>query len=202
MKKSDKKDIGIVLLAAGEGSRMGMPKQLLVYEKEPLILHVLGHLKKLELPITVVLGARAAMIRAVLMGQGVQIVENPAWESGMGGSMQAGIRTHMDKHGVLLCVVDQPFLNDDVLNDLIERFYQAPAPTDAIVAARYKNSMLGVPAIFGSAWFDQLLSLPPKVGARKLIRTNEDKVLKVDFTAGDFDLDRPEDWENFRGLTK
>ena len=202
MKKSDKKDIGIVLLAAGAGSRMGMPKQLLVYEKEPLILHVLSHLKKLGLPITVVLGARAKMIRPVLKGQNIQIVENPDWEAGMGGSMQAGIRTHDDKSGVLLCVVDQPFLNAGILNNLLDQFYQASSPADALVAAQYKNGMLGVPAIFGSAWFDQLLSLPSQVGARKLIRSNEAQVLKVNFSAGDFDLDRPEDWENFRELTK
>lgn len=202
MKKSDKNKVGIVLLAAGSGSRMGMPKQLLVYDKEPLILHTLGHLQQLELPITVVLGARAALIRPVLTGQAVEIVENSDWEAGMGSSMQVGLQTQLDKDGVLLCVVDQPFLDNTVLEALLERYFEAPSAQDAIVAASYKDGTLGVPAIFGASWYEPLLSLPPTVGARKLIRSNEDQVLKVDFSAGNFDLDRPEDWENFRGLTK
>lgn len=202
MKKDDKKKVGIVLLAAGVSSRMGMPKQLLVYNKEPLILHILGHLKELNLPITVVLGARAALIQPVLQDQDVQIVTNPDWEAGMGGSMQMGVRTHLEKEGVLLCVVDQPFLTADILGALLQRFNEADNSSESIVAARYQDGTLGVPAIFGSAWLDKLLALPPKVGARKLIRANEEVVLTVDFSKGHFDLDRPEDWENFRELTE
>ena len=71
-----------------------MPKQLLVYDQEPLVLHILDKLLPLRLPITIVLGARAELIRPVIADLPIHIVVNREWATGMGGSMQAGLRTH------------------------------------------------------------------------------------------------------------
>lgn len=198
MNKDDQKQIGIILLAAGSASRMGMPKQLLVYDRQPLILHILDKLIPLGCPITVVLGARASLIRPVLAHLPITIIAHEEWADGMGGSMQAGLRTHLDKQAVLLCVVDQPFLEETVLTKLLACVEQTPAPEKVIAAARYTDGTLGVPALFGRNWFEQLLALPPESGARKLLRANKHIVKSIDFPMGNFDLDRPEDWESFR----
>ena len=202
MEKNDKKSIGIVLLAAGSASRMGMPKQLLVYEKKPLILHTLEKLLVLQYPVTVVLGARATMIKPVIKDYPVQIVENKDWAAGMGGSMQLGLRTHLDKQAVLLAVVDQPLLSVDVLKALLRIMDNVEDPTEVLGAARYQNEVIGVPALFGSSWYKLMLELPAKVGARKLLRQHQRKVTVVDFPTGDFDLDNPQDWEKFRDKTE
>ena len=193
--------VGIILLAAGSASRMGMPKQLLVYQQEPLILHVLDKLLALNLPVTVVLGARAALIRPVLNDYPVQIVENPDWDKGMGGSMQAGLQSHLDKEAVLLCVVDQPFLNAEILQALLGILNTTPHPREVLGCAQYADGTLGVPALLGEKWFDTMLKLPPQAGARKILRSNQEQLATILFPQGDFDLDKPEDWEKFRRLT-
>ena len=137
MEDKDKKRVGVILLAAGQASRMGMPKQLMVYEQKPLILHVLDKLLRLKLPVTVVLGARAAMIKPILADYAVNVVVNEDWEAGMGGSMQLGLREHLDDEAVLLTVVDQPLLTTAVLQEFVAIVAAAADPSQLLGAARY-----------------------------------------------------------------
>jgi CTP:molybdopterin cytidylyltransferase MocA len=191
-------NIGIVLLAAGQASRMGMPKQLLVHERVPLIRHLVTLLLGMELPVCVVLGARAKLVRPVIADLPIQIVINEDWKSGMAGSLKHGLEVFREKDGVLFCVVDQPYLSKEVLKLFIDRFQSAAEPTSLILTARYESGRLGVPALFGRQWYKQLSNLAPEFGARQLIRSEKDSVEIIDFPAGDFDLDRPEDWDKYR----
>lgn len=193
-----KKKIGIVLLAAGEASRMGMPKQLLVHQKEPLIRHMAQLLLKFQHPVAVVLGARAALIQPVIADLPLQVVVNENWQLGMGTSLVAGLETFSDMEGILFCVVDQPYLNEKLLRTFLEAFDQLSENDLGILAARYKNGRLGVPALFSKVWFEALAKVTPEEGARKIIRSEQDKLMTIDFPEGLFDLDRPEDWEEFR----
>ena len=55
--------------------------------------------------------------------------------------------------------------------------------------------------MLGEKWFDTMLKLPPQAGARKILRSNQEQLATILFPQGDFDLDKPEDWEKFRRLT-
>jgi CTP:molybdopterin cytidylyltransferase MocA len=193
-----KKNTGIILLAAGEARRMGMPKQLLVYEKEPLIRHMAKLVLKLNRPVTVVLGARAETIKTVIADLPLKIVVNPAWQEGMGTSLVAGLNSFSNMEGVLFCVVDQPYLSEALLHSFLEGFDKLEADSVGILAARYNNGQLGVPALFGHQWFEELKKVAPDKGARRIIRQEKDNLVAIDFPEGIFDLDRPEDWERFR----
>lgn len=193
-----KKKLGIVLLAAGEASRMGMPKQLLVHQKEPLIRHMAQLLLKFNQPVAVVLGARAALIQAVIADLPIQVIINKDWQLGMGTSVLAGLELFRAMDGILFCVVDQPYLNEKTLRNFMEAFAQLTENDHGILAARYENGRLGVPALFSKVWFEALEKVTPEEGARKIIRKEQDKLLAIDFPEGLFDLDRPEDWEEFR----
>lgn len=192
------KKVGFVLLAAGEASRMGMPKQLLVHQKEPLIRYMAQLLLKLNHPVVVVLGARAKLIRPVIEDLPLQVVVNKDWQLGMGTSVLAGLEVFMDMDGILFCVVDQPYLNEKLLRTFLEAFDQLTENDLGILAARYENGRLGVPALFSKKWFEALEKVTPEEGARKIIRREQDKLLAIEFPEGLFDLDRPEDWEEFR----
>jgi molybdenum cofactor cytidylyltransferase len=69
-----------VVLAAGGSTRMGTPKALLVHDRRPLVRAHVESFAALGLRVTVVVGAHAAAVRAVLP-EGVRVVENPAWAS-------------------------------------------------------------------------------------------------------------------------
>src|SRR5882672_8160490 len=81
-----------VLLAAGGGRRFGGPKALvrlagrLFVERAASVLRDAGCA-----PVVVVLGASAERVRAEADLDGLMVVENPDWESGMGGSLRVGL---------------------------------------------------------------------------------------------------------------
>jgi CTP:molybdopterin cytidylyltransferase MocA len=200
----NKLKIGLLLLAAGESSRMGMPKQLLVHQHEPLIRHVIEELLVLELPLAVVLGARSAMIKAVISDFPIEIVVNDKWKAGMGSSLKAGLHCLEEKYpdleGVLCCVVDQPFLTHKLLNEYLKVLNTLADKRDGLIAARYQNKTVGVPALLGANYIKEIYKEDDHIGARKLLRQYADRVLTIDFPLGDFDLDNQQDWMKFREM--
>jgi CTP:molybdopterin cytidylyltransferase MocA len=103
-----------LLLAAGEGRRFGGPKQLARVDGRPLIEHALGALDGLD-RIVVVLGARAAEIRAGAALGGAEIVVCADWAEGMGASLRAGLAALGDAAEVVIVLADQPFITPAVV---------------------------------------------------------------------------------------
>lgn len=177
------KNIGIVILAGGNSSRMGKAKQTLVYRGRTLLETTVEQAIKADLgPVVVVVGAYADQISSVVPE--VELVYNPQWEKGMGSSIAAGVRA-MEEKGVealVLCVSDQPFLHAPVLRRLAAGF-----PRYQKVASAYGGS-IGVPCLFGKRHFEALKHV--EQGAKHLL-LGED-TLRVPFPEGNRDVDTPE----------
>jgi CTP:molybdopterin cytidylyltransferase MocA len=60
--------------------------------------------------------------------------------------------------------------------------------------ARY-GGRLGVPAVFSSIFFPDLLAVSGDRGARGILERNSARVGAVDFLEGELDLDTPDDLE-------
>ena len=85
--------IGIVL-AAGEGRRMGRPKAVLELHGTPLVsLAVRTALEGGCEQVLVVLGASVEKARHYAEAAGGQVVVNRRWAEGMGGSLDVGLST-------------------------------------------------------------------------------------------------------------
>ena len=82
-----------LLLAAGAGRRMGMPKALVRDDVgEPWLLRGVATLREGGCEdVTVVLGAAADEASALLDGAGVDVVVATDWAEGMGASLRAGL---------------------------------------------------------------------------------------------------------------
>lgn len=187
-----------VLLAAGSSSRMGQPKQLLSFKGQPMINHMVTKLEVLELEeIFVVLGAFQDQIQSVISSANVSIISNSRWAEGMGTSVRIGMKEalarHSDLDGILYILVDQPYLTSVFLKKLIEAFKVFKSD---LIASKY-NDLESVPALFGKAYFEELISLEGDKGARKIIRSHAAKVYAISFEGGQYDLDTPQDWEQF-----
>ena len=81
---------GVLVLAAGNSSRMGQPKQLLRYQDSTLLLHAVD--QSMQLPgaaVTVVTGASKELVEEQLAGRNLAIRYNADWEMGMGSSIRA-----------------------------------------------------------------------------------------------------------------
>lgn len=110
-----------LLLAAGEGRRMGMPKALVREDDGTSWLHrSLAVLRDGGCePVTVVLGAGAAEARLLLDGS-VEHVIAADWAEGMGASLRAGLRSLGDAGACLVSLVDLPDVGADVVRRLTD----------------------------------------------------------------------------------
>jgi molybdenum cofactor cytidylyltransferase len=185
--------IGVIILAAGGSSRMGTPKQLLLYRGESLIRHAaqvaLGSVCD---RVVVVIGSRADEMRNELADMPLEVIENPNWQVGMSSSIRAGLqalKSTNDLNEVVIMLCDQPFVNAEVLNDLVTTQRQTG---ESIVASLYGTTR-GVPALFSRNFFDELMSLAADEGARRTIASHPNDVATVIFPQGAIDIDTPRD---------
>lgn len=177
-----------VVLAAGASRRLGYPKQLVEVEDQPLVRRAAqAALEAGFAPVRVVLGCRADEVALALAGLPVACLRNPAWEEGMASSLRAGLQGLPEASGVLLLVCDQVALAPSVLVQLREAFEAAP---DRPAACAY-GGVVGIPALFPSAWWPRLEALRGDQGARALLR--EAQVTPVPWPDGERDLDSPLD---------
>jgi len=193
---STSQPIPAILLAAGASTRLGHPKQLVKVNGETL-LHRAARLA-LEAgchPVIVVLGAEEAAIRPTLEGLAILPVLNPDWSEGMGSSLHHGMQTMLQASpqtgAVLLLVCDQAKLSREHLGHLMATYRTSQNP---IVASRYEKHP-GVPAIFSSQFFPDLLKSQGDQGARGLLRRHSVQTSYVNFPEGSADIDTPQDLE-------
>ncbi|MBB4264969.1 nucleotidyltransferase family protein [Roseospira visakhapatnamensis] len=194
--------LGVVLLAAGLGRRMGGPNKLLVdLGGAPLVRHVGEPLAEAlpDAPRVAVTGRDSEAVAAALAGQGWELVHNPRYIEGMGRSLATGVAMlPADLDGVLVMLGDQPGLTPGTVVRLCEAFVAAPDPTAAIIRPVYKDKE-GHPVLWGRAWRPALLGLEGDQGGRDLIRLHAfdhaGRVVRVpvDDPAVTRDVDHPEE---------
>ncbi|WP_158829489.1 nucleotidyltransferase family protein [Mucilaginibacter lacusdianchii] len=192
---------GIIILAAGSSSRMGQPKQQLVFEERTLIQRAIqSAVSSIASRVVVVLGAKEELIKPHIANEQVQFVFNADWQQGMSTSIAAGIRVLLNEsvktEGAILMLCDQPFVSESVLNQLIQVKAEKAA---AIVACTYQDT-IGAPVLFDQRYFDELLTLKGQEGAKKLLYKYEDQVIAIPFPKGSIDIDTPDDYENLKDL--
>lgn len=198
--KSPAANIGVVLLAAGESSRMGSPKQLLPYGGQTLIEYMvkIAGSSKAKL-VVVVLGAKADSIATKIDNNSAILVVNDSWQEGMASSIRTGIKTLIQADpnavGAILLVCDQPDITSQLINDLIDAHLQTGKP---IITCSYADTF-GPPALFHRSIFPDLLQLKGDVGARSILQQHIQDVETVAFPRGSRDIDTKADYEE---LTK
>lgn len=193
---NQKENIAVIILAAGSSSRMGFPKQLLLYQGSTLLNHTIETaIASVCSPIVVVLGANEEKISCNVDQSCVSVIKNKNWSLGMGSSISLGINFLLSYpetiKAAIICVCDQPFLTAEIINNLVFSYHTTKKP---IIACTYANTY-GVPVLFDSSFFTELVSLKEKGGAKKLIRQYENDVFFIPFPQGVIDVDTPEDYQ-------
>lgn len=191
----DRKKIGIVILAAGASTRMKTPKQILRFEGKTFLRRAVETAIKTECEkICVVLGANFELIKKEIEDLPAKICFNENWQKGMSSSLQAGLKNLLSGEenlsGVLVMLCDQPFVDADLLNRLIEDFQNG----ENLIAACEYAGIIGVPAIFSSKLFDEIWDLKQEHGAKILIKKYADSVKKISAPQAEFDIDTPQDF--------
>ena len=185
----------LVILAAGESTRLGFPKQTLLYKGKTLIeIAVEAGVKSKCDRVIVVLGANAEKISPYVSGNSVQVITNPCWKEGIASSIRLAVEfIEPDKNitDTIFMLCDQPFVNRFLIDSLI---YKRQETGHKITACTYSNTV-GVPALFSRSLFPQLLSLKGQDGAKRIITDYTDDIATVPFEKGRFDIDTIADYE-------
>lgn len=200
--------VGLVL-AAGGGRRLGgRPKALLRHRGRPLVEHAAQVLRAGGCArVHVVLGAAAARVRREAVLPGCVLVDNPAWQEGMGSSLRAGLAslTGAGTTGaagaavpgaVLVLLVDQPGIGAAAVAR-VRAAYESPA---SLVAATY-DGQRGHPVLFGADhWAGVAASARGDRGARAYLAAHADALTLVECAdvAEAYDIDTAADLVRLR----
>ena len=144
-----------------------------------------------------VVGADAERVRASVQDlDGVSVCSNPDWQSGLASSLRTGlqeVRKDAQVEGLLVTVSDQPHISVDILTQLTDSF----ASGHRLVASEY-HGVLGVPAVFGKEYFDDLSRLSGDQGAGSWLRARASNVQSIAVSDAEIDIDTESDVNKLR----
>jgi len=157
-----------IVLAAGSSTRLGRPKQDVVFEGETLL-------------------ARAVRIASEVADEVIIVTRdnNPEADEGIASSIRAGVLQAREDARILITLCDQPLVTAAHLRALIA----VDAP---IVASGYRG-IAGVPAVFAPRFRDELLALRGDRGARAVIEAHRGEAYVVACEEAAVDVDTEED---------
>ena len=212
-----KTNIGIILIAGGNSSRLGHMKQLVEIEGKSFLQNSFEIAQQLSPFAITILGYNQKKLISQVNKD--KSLFNPEWPIGMGTSIALGVEHFCDAtkyknetevDGVMIMQCDQYRLKvGDYLN-LIERWKSS---SKGIIASQYfekkfeacskagsetnaNKVTIGAPAIFSKFYYDKLLLLKEKGAKALLNRYSKDlEVFKLDNAA--YDLDTEEDLDTF-----
>ena len=183
-----------IILAAGESTRFGRPKQLLGWHSKPFVRVVAKTALAAGLsPVVIVTGSNAAEVESAVNDLNVTIVRNESWKAGQGSSIVKGVESLPENIGAgIFLLADQPQVSVEVLRALTESHRREMS---AIVAPLILEERRGNPVLFDRITFPDLLSLQGDVGGRAVFHKHKVEFLPWHDDALLLDVDTPEDYQ-------
>lgn len=188
-----KDSYGIVVLAAGLGSRFGGNKLHANIKGTPLYRHMLSKLKKLGAFPGVIVTGDAQIVREAVHS-GITVVKNERPELGISHSLQMGLKKSLEMNpnlkGVLFCVCDQPGLTVATMLELLRR---ASLHSNQIISAGH-NGEAGNPVVWSRDFFGELMNLSGDMGGKAILSKHPDALILCEVPEEELkDIDRKSD---------
>lgn len=176
-----------LLLAAGEGRRLGRPKALVEVDGRRLVDLGVDLLRAGGCtPVVVVLGAALTDV------PGARVLVNEGWRTGMGSSLRTGLAVlPADADAVVVALADQPRVGPEAVRRLLGAYAAGAVAAVATYGGAPRNPVL----LDRSVWAQVAALAQGDAGARAWLRANPDAVTAVpcDGTGEPFDVDTEAD---------
>ena len=193
-----------VILAAGDSTRMGSPKALLLTPAGQTFVATIAETFAAAgiADIVVVTGRDHDRIVEALSNAQLdvvpRIVRNPDPARGQLSSLLTGMDAVVapETQALVVTLVDVPMLGVETVRLVMSEWQRTRAPiVRPAIADRH-----GHPVIFDARVFDELRSAPPDIGAKAVVRARANQVLNVPVSdAGCLvDIDTPRDYAALR----
>ena len=191
--------ISAIILAAGEGKRIGSTKALLNWGNENLINYQINSLSHESITEKiVVVGSESEKVKKSISKNEIKIAENNNYLSGKTSSIKKGISyIGNDQNDILLMAVDQP-RTEDLINKVVD--FHITNPFDKKISMPYKEGHGGHPIIFSNLFLDDLSKIKEEsFGIREIIKNNSKSIIRFKTTdfSSNIDINTSEDYELF-----
>lgn len=194
-----------LILAAGEGSRMGRrPKCLIKIDQQPIILRQIKTLKAAGIDlITIVTGFHHQEIETVIARDAaLRIIRNPAPEQGQQSSVELGLQNISGKPDlILIALSDQPLIEESDIRELLRAYDGRPVNTDILYPV--VGGQRGNPVLMSGVCVDDFLKDTSGITCRQYIDRHASIVYPYRTQNDHFiaDLDTKEDLDAIRNKT-
>ena len=191
--------ISAIILAAGEGKRIGTTKALLNWGNENLINYQINSLSHKSITEKiVVVGSESEKVKKAILRNEIKIAENNDYLSGKTSSIKKGISfIGNDQNDILLIAVDQP-RTEDLINKVVN--FHITNPLDKKISMPYKEGHGGHPIIFSNFFLNDLSKIKEEsFGIREIIKYNPGSIIRFKTTdvSSNIDINTSEDYELF-----
>lgn len=172
-----RKRVAGIVLAAGEGRRMGKLKQSLPVRGKSMLETVVDTALASSLHrVVVVLGHGAERLVPLLGRRPVTVIINREFHDGQATSLQAGLRELTpESDAALFLLGDQPLLSRETVDNIVAACQHTNAP---IIAPIYGGKR-GNPVLFGRELFPLIEGLKGDTGARGILTGHPDMLFSL-----------------------
>ena len=179
--------LGLVVMAAGRGTRFGGGKLLAPLGGVPLYVHALEAIPEAVFTAVAVVSAIAPML-TLAEERGFVPVRNDRPELGVSHTIALGLEALPDCEGVMFLAADQPLLRAATVRRLAEEF----CCHSTCIVAPAVDGRRGSPCLFPAEFFPALLALSGDRGGAGIIRANPHRLHLVEVAAEELlDIDTP-----------
>ena len=174
-----------VILAAGESTRMGRPKQLLPLGDRPLLQRVLDEAVASCLDeVILVLGHEARQVQQAIQlpsGRRVRVVVNDDYARGQSTSLRLGLRSaNARAEAAAVLLGDQPGVTAQLIDRVAAAFLAAGSPlVRPVYGGAGGRSVPGHPVFLARRIWPEVERLKGDRGARELLIDHPDWLLEV-----------------------
>jgi len=195
--------VAAIVLAAGQGRRMGGPNKLAAtIGGRPLVrIAAEAAAASAAAAVVVVTGHQRDVVGAALAGLDVKAVHNPDYAEGLSTSLRRGLAALPDDvDAAVVLLADMPGIDAAVIDRLVAAF--DPGAGTLIVVPTFEGKR-GNPVLWSRRLFPELAGVAGDTGGRHLIGQYPDAVAEVEIGAAvTLDVDTPEALAAVGGKTR
>ena len=184
-----------IILASGFSRRMGQNKLLMKIDNKEIIRTVIQEIKKSNIK-NIILVARDENVIKIGIEENITVIKNNNSDLGQSESIKLGVKEANPENDFMFFCGDQPFLDKDSINKLIEesRKYE-----ENIIIPKVKENY-GNPVIFPRRFKYELENLKGDIGGKQIIDNNKKivKYIEIDNELFLKDIDTIEEYEKYK----